>query len=269
MSFQKVLEITKACECYQDYLPKQDYIWNDNKTHLVAINYNNYSKILLHFIKVLEIKYINIGLCKKLVENKINTPEKLLNCEKSLLSGIIGDKLADKIYQSIHDTLDNTDTLKIIISLNIIGRNFGLIRLEQLVEYFGFQYFIDNIDNLDACRIKNIEGFSEKLATLAVLGLKRVNKYLDSTIKLKYYYDKSIIKYKSKLANDIKVTDNHSLKHLTVVFTGFRDKELENTIRKKGGKVSNTINKQTTHLVIFSDVKKNTNNKKIYTGIIR
>ena len=40
-----------------------------------------------------------------------------------------------------------------------------------------------------------------------------------------------------------------SLAHLTVVFTGMRDKDLETEIESRGGKISNSVSKKTSVVV--------------------
>ena len=66
---------------------------------------------------------------------------------------------------------------------------------------------------------------------------------------------RSINKHLEIENSEEKVSSKHS--NIKVVFTGIRDKTLENLIQSNGGSVTGSVSKNTTHLVV-KDVNENT-----------
>ena len=121
---------------------------------------------------------------------------------------------------------------------NKLGHGIGTERIKQvlnsypnlLTEYkkWGKREFIDKIIELD--------GWEEKTASLLV---NNFNKFIKLYNEILEYIVRSEIKQKKgKLMNK------------KIVFSGFRDKNLEKHIENEGGIVSNSVNKNTDYLVI-------------------
>ena len=93
-----------------------------------------------------------------------------------------------------------------------------------------------NIDDNLKNEILNIDGFSELTTNKILKGLKEFNTFVSNNNIKNITYDKSIIS--NKLSNK------------KIVFSGFRDKDLENKIIENGGKVMTSLTKNTNYLVI-------------------
>ena len=230
---------------------KGDFLFSgfgcDTKIDLIATEDNDIDKpkSLLYFVKTVAIKYINISICQHLVDAQIKYPEDLVAMDKETLISLpnMGEKSANKIYESIHTSLAKIDTLVLMISLNLLGRNIGLNRLQEVSNHLSFNYLVNNLANIDSRTLEEVDGFSSKLANQLADGLVKVNDYLNKSPKLNYYFQeakKRDIITNSNVPNTILSTKYN---HLNVVFTGFRDTELEEIIKNGGGNVTTTINK--------------------------
>lgn len=106
---------------------------------------------------------------------------------------------------------------------------------EKLLSKIDISYF--NTENIEEKKkdLLKIDGFSEIRMNNFVKGLNLFSFYLKS-LPIK-------IKQKEKII----ITDKY--KDLNIVFTGFRDEELEKQIKLGGGIISSGISKKVTHLV--------------------
>jgi NAD-dependent DNA ligase len=96
--------------------------------------------------------------------------------------------------------------------------------------------------NLQGCkRINEVKGFSDKTTKNIIDNLPWAIKFVE---KMKPFISIKILK---NISND--------LKGMIFVFSGFRDKKLEEEIIKRGGKVSTSVSSNTT-CVVASDINK-------------
>ena len=101
--------------------------------------------------------------------------------------------------------------------------------------------------------INNISGFDNKTTSKIIDNLPQFIKYYDKLLKIK---PNLINKNKTDLFDKINKTTNNKLKKYegqTIVFTGFRDKNIENELEKNGSKITNSVSKNT-DLVIADDI---------------
>jgi DNA ligase (NAD+) len=106
----------------------------------------------------------------------------------------------------------------------IINNNPNILQLK-----LSKQKFIDKIIEID--------GFDTKTATQFVENIDKFKQFLNINKKIKV----KIIKKTTK--------KNGNFKDKKIVFTGFRDKELEALIETEGGKLSTSVSSNTDYLV--------------------
>jgi len=249
----KIIKVLKPWEV--NCIPKVDCVWNTTNTDLIAKDISNKPQLLLYFIKTIGIKYINVSLCDHLVDAGIDTPELLCSVTKEMLSTLpnMGEKSVNKIYNSIHHYMAHVEPIKIIVAVNIIGRNMGINRLQLVVDTLGILKFVDNMEVLDKDTILTIPGFSDNLTTQLVNGMVKVKHYFTNNVTISSYFNKSVVKFQ----HSTPIIKSNSCQDINVVFTGFRDMTLETFITANGGKISNSISKNISHLVIKNgDVNK-------------
>ena len=230
-------------------MPDLEYEWNETETDIILIEEDESSnqeiiiKNIVYFFKKLNTKELDIGIITKLVENNINTLAKILDLEEEDYLELPGikEKMANKLYTNIQSAIKNVKLETLMAASNIFGMGLGEKKLKLVVENIPdiISQKISNNDLLDL--IIQIDGFSTKTGKQFVSNLSKFLNFLDNhpTITLA----KKDIKKKRKHSND-------NINGAKIVFTGFRDKELEETITELGGNISTSVSKNTNYLII-------------------
>ena len=118
---------------------------------------------------------------------------------------------------------------------NLFGHGLGEKKLKKI---------IDNIPDILNVKLPKeeliesiieIEGFDTKTSTQFVKNLEKFKKFIKENKNIKY---------------KIETKKGSKFEDLKIVFTGFRDKDLEKIINENGGDVTNTISSNTSYLII-------------------
>lgn len=228
-------------------MPSSKWTWDKNKVNIYIDNSDQDEEVnkarLKHFFTTLKIPNINVGIINKLVDSGYNTLNKLYNIDIENLLKVDGiqDKMANKIYNNIHQVLDNEiDLVSLMTASNAFGQGFGNKRLKPLILKY------PKWDSISLDEILTIEGYSKLMANKYLAGLPIFDKFLkdNSFLKIK------ITKKNELLSNVSSNVLNNKLSGKLFVLSGFRDSKLESEIETRGGKVSNTISSKTTALII-------------------
>tara|TARA_Y100000389_G_C17058397_1_gene316173 strand:+ start:56 stop:547 length:492 start_codon:yes stop_codon:yes gene_type:complete len=144
-----------------------------------------------------------------------------------------------------------------MVASNIFGRGLGEKNLTKIIE----KYSINSSFTVDD--IVAINGIGNIYAKQYVKALPKFKQFLvtnkldDVTNKLDDISNEPVVENKPEM-----VVENNYMKDMQVVFTGFRDKELEVCVNKKGGNIATSISKKVTHLVCKEINEKNSKQKK-------
>lgn len=263
-----ILQVVKHAK--EPKMPNYPYEWSNTNVDLKIIKNNNNEKVnneiiiknMVHFFKTLNIKYINEGLITKFVENKYNSIEKLLLADKNKLNKIegVGDKLINKIFDNINKQLLNTKLEIFMAASNKFGSGMGIKKLNAIIE---------NIPNIMTNDLTNeelynkiiiIKGFQDKTTKKFINNFNKFKKFyktINDIIDISYLTKPDIIKLKNKKG---------IFYGLEIVFTGFRNANLEQFILKNGGKINNSVTKKT-NLLIYLDKNSSKYNKAIKLNI--
>jgi NAD-dependent DNA ligase len=225
-------------------------------------------KVLVNFFKKIGTVGLNIGMLTKLYDSGYTNVKKILNIKISELREIptIKDKMSEKLYENIHESIGNINGLLLMAGSNSFGIGFGERKLKVIVDtYLDICYNRDYLkkNKIDLINmIKELPGFSDKTSTQFVDGLPYYYEFLHDIPK------KIVDTLKGASSSGISSTSTTDMifSQMNIVFTGVRDKELEKYIIEHGGNILNAINKSTTILItkdIDSSSVKIQNAKKI------
>ena len=92
-------------------------------------------------------------------------------------------KMADKVYTSIRDKIDNSSLPVIMAASNILGRGFGEKRIAPILEQFPDILTTDKSDEEKISLIKSIKGMEKKTAERFVANIP---KFMDFVKETKY-----------------------------------------------------------------------------------
>ena len=264
-------EILTSSESGKPKMPSLKYKWNETNVDIIAedLDEENMTKIiikkLLYFFESLDIKFMGEGMITKFVEAGYDDLWKILEADKDKLSKIdgLGKKSVDKIYESINEGIKNRHIYDLMAASQIFGRGIGAKKFKLIIDIYPNIIEIFNKEGYEHTLklINTINGFENKTSIKVVDNLKSFETWLNNLLKLK---KDALFKMNSNinsLENDAelkKYSDKiKDYSNKTVVFTGFRDKDVEIILEKLGTKITNSISKNT-DILIASNPDENT-----------
>jgi len=212
--------------------------WDETKVNLMCYNKGcsaRMKKRATFFIQKIGVKKVSDGIIKKLSEYGYDTINSILKMTIEDLMKIDGiqKKTAETIYNGIRDALNGISLPILMHASGFFGPELGSRKLALLEKEFGERLLTDLISPTD---IKNIKGFEEKSAMAFATGIIPFRKWFKN--------HKDIITLKKTV-----VPKGRKLIGMSFVFTGIRDKNLEENIQANGGEVKSSVNKDITILI--------------------
>ena len=234
----------------QPDLPNVEWKWNQTKIHGTVTHINDNPDVIfkriLNFFKVLEIEGLGPGIIKKFLESGYDSIDKIMKLTPTQIASIDGFQIKSgiNIVNNIKKVTGKPIKLnKLMASSNIFGNGLGEKKLKPLIDNYPNIINMHNSNKLLLDDIIKINGFSEKTANQFMSGLPLFINWMKIHSNLKI--DTPL----KKGSNNITVT-NKPLLGRVIVFTGFRDKNLEGIIEDKGGVISSQVSSKTDLLIV-------------------
>lgn len=235
-------------------MPDIEYKWNETKVDIYTDENKEIAciKLVSSFFASLKIKHVSEATVTKMYEHGLDTVLKIIQAKKSDFEKIegFGKRLAERTYDNIHEGLKNISLATLLGASGVFGMGLGTRKMESLLNGIPniLTIYKDIPEEELFQMINDIEGFSDKTTSKIVESLPWAEKFVEN---LKPYIS---------LKEDICCLDD--LKDMKVVFTGFRDKDLEEIIKNRGGKTVTSISKNTTVLVVADKYSKSSKTQK-------
>lgn len=188
-----------------------------------------------HFIKKMKVDGMGPGRVKNLVEAGIDSVKALLSASIEQLKEVdgIGSELASKIFFELRAKTQEVQ-LPALMAASCIFPNFGERRFEKIVDVLPNILEIATETHL-AEHIQLIGGFNQ----LAYEFVEKLPIFIEW---LKEHKTITVAAPKRPVST--------TLAGMTVVFSGFRDSNLQDQIKERGGKVTTSISGKTTLLIL-------------------
>jgi DNA ligase (NAD+) len=225
-------------------MPSFSYVWNESGVDIVATDSQSDMcvSVLTHFFKTIGVEYLGPEGVKKLFEHGYTSLESILDANVLDLSKIdgMGHTSAKKIYNNIHSSLQNIKIPILLSASGTLGSGVGSRKISLLLKSLPtiFNKHYEDISLVD--KICQIKGFNVKTAELIVKNLKLTRHFLKRIKKYATFYRPP--------KDEIVVTRSFDGKK--IVFSGIRDKHLEESIVSRGGEVTTSVSKNTSILVV-------------------
>lgn len=253
-----ILEIIKPADTNFGKFPDIKYIWNETKIDIIAIDLNKdnldklMTKKLTYFFSSMNIDFMGEGTVNKFVINGYDDIWKILSANKVQLYNIdgLGKKSIDKIYESINQKTSNCNLYDIMSASQIFGRGFGSKKFKLIIDIYPniLEIYKQTDKNHIIGLINNINGFDIKTSTKFVTHIDEFIEYLEKFLNIK----PNLLIKKNTIKNII--DDKLSkYKNKTIVFTGFRDKDIEKKLEEVGAIIKNTVSSNT-DILVTSDI---------------
>ena len=241
-------------------MPLVPYKWNDSQVDIVLENMDLddtvREKNITCFFKGIEVDGLGSGNVNRIIQAGFSSVEQIINMTVDDFLKVEGFQLtmATKIHHGIQSKLEAASLLTLMSSSNLFGRGFSEKKIEViLTEYPTIltsletkQERINKLLSVKGFALKTAEAFVDKIPDFLAF-LKRCaleHKLLGTSLP------PSSISSPSS-------SSSLSLSGKTFVLTGFRDKELEEKLKSKGGKIGSTVSKNT-WMVIVKDLEDST-----------
>jgi len=251
--------------------------WNETGVDLIlkAPDDNVLVEGIIYFFKTMETKYISTATVTKMVEAGYRTIPAILQmtaAELAELPGFAG-KSAANAFQSLSSVLNDVSEAQLMAASGKFGQGMGKRKMQAVLDVYPdfASWHVDwqapgGFTTPDANIIANprfkeliakivlIPGFQTKTASKVVYNLPAYQAFVTELSEVRE------IRWAEWGETPEVQTDAAEFDHPNnfwinqhVVFSGFRDSELEKEIVAGGGKVQTTVNQKTT-LVLVKDI---------------
>lgn len=269
-----ILEVTKPSTSGNPKMPDFEYEWNETRVDIIADKKDKNAtktitlKLLIHFFASMGIKYLGEGILAKFVDAGLDSVVKIISAKRKDFIDMegVGEKMIKKIYNEIARAFAEVDLATFMGASHKFGRSLGIRKMEEIVAVYP-QIMKNKWTKSEMVeKIKEIQGFADKTATMFADNFQEFKKFYDEIAKVVDLTRFDEIKVDSNDSDDSDDSNSDSDEKLQkkvkqskkpnklfdtekIVFTGFRDKELEKNIKANGGKVSTSVSSNTTILV--------------------
>lgn len=246
----KIISVVKGSN---PEMPTVKYHWNKNNVDIIIDNETDdkQKQKLLFELKSNNIKFFNQKAADKLVDNGIYDICSIIG-EEDLIIKLFGKVMGAKMIKSLKDNLMLSGIEELMVGSGIFGRGIGIKKLMLANKI--------DIRDWDEGRLIEIKGLGKENVKLLVDGKESFIKYysaLKNKCELNGIKIAELIKESGNenISEDNKDNINEcdnkqKLLNMKIVFTGFRNKELENEIIKNGGLIVNSVSGKTNILIV-------------------
>jgi NAD-dependent DNA ligase len=226
-----IVQVLETVDFVMPVVEGTDIDWNENGIELVTLTQTDDQKIRqnIAFFEILEADNVSEGIITQLWEAGYKTIEDILNVTQDQLEKVdrFGKRKAQIVYNSIKKSVTDVQLSKLQHATGIF-RGLGSKKL-LLLEHFTIKPTVQ--------QVMDIEGFAEISAKV----------FVDNYDNFLTFVENLPITIAQKVET-VKVDTD--LEGKSFVFTGLRRKDLEEKIESRGGKISGSVSKTTTYLVM-------------------
>lgn len=228
-------------------MPNVPYTWNGKDIFATEESDEQNISLLENFFRKADIPNMRIGNITKLYNAGYKTIGAMSRIKAKDIADVVGDKMADVLVTSL-TTIKDLPCKTLMDASNAFGRGFGEKRLELLLD--AFPNALSNIPTLE--EVIAVKGISDIIGKAFIEGLQTFKEWqVREDISCSTRTGKPPISpSSSKLAGEF------------IVFTGFRDAQLEKRLESLGASISDTVTKKTTIVVTKTKGETSTKTKK-------
>jgi len=252
----KVEKVVKPAKKVKMPSSSLKYKWNKTKKDFVLENPKANKTVLLKsmeaFFTKLDVDGLGRGNIKRIMNTGYDSVQKIINMSIQDFLKVEGfkEKMATKVYNSIHKRLDEVKLSTLMSASNIFGRGLGSKRIVLILNTYPDIVTSKISEDKKIEMISELDGFKQKTAEMFVPHIPTFLVFLKSIDLM----DKLKIKKKE-------INKSHVLYDKKIVITGFRNKELQNKIESVGGKLGSSISKNTFLVIVKDKSSKTTTGK--------
>lgn len=235
-------------------MPNVAYKWNDTHVDILLENALEDATVreknITGFFRGIQVEGLSSGNITRIINAGFDSVPKILKMSEDDFLKVPGfkGKLANKIYTTIHNKLEQSSLIDLMSASNLFGRGFSSKKLELIMQELPDILISSETQYQKINAVANIKGMAIKTAEAFVDHIDDFVNFLKE------------IDYEDKLYDSPKSKDfvnNHPLTGKTIVLTGTRDKIVIDLIKKFGANQGSSVSKNT-HLVIAKNIDEDT-----------
>ena len=237
-------------------MPDIDYVWNDTHVDIMLKSKdddeNVIEKNIMQFFS--DVDGLGPGNMKKIIKAGNNTVPKILAMSKEDYLKVSGfkEKLATKIHKNIQNKVSELSLPELMSSSNVFGRGFGDKKIVLVLNKYPDILLSKESEEEKISKLSDIKGLAKKTSELFVTNIP---KFID-------FMKDAKLEYKLSSYNPVKsIKTDHILSEKEIVFTGIRDKKLEQEITNHGALIGSKIKKDT-FVLVTNDMESTTTKMK-------
>lgn len=237
-----IVEVVKPSS--EPEMPEIPYKWNETGVDIYTDEYGDEMcvKLIAGFFAKIGVKHVGEKNVKKIFDSGFDSLLKIISMTNEDLMEVpgFGTRLAERTYNNIHNGLTNLSLPLVLGSSGVFGFGLGSKKITTLIDNIpDILEIYKSISKSDLLqRVLLIDGFSDKSAQKIVDNVDWADKFITA------------MKHFATFKENIIVSDN--MKGMKVVFTGFRDKKLEEDVVSRGGKIITSVSNNTSVLIVSS-----------------
>ena len=240
-------------------MPSVPYKWNN--THIDVLLEDSEmendetvrEKNITGFFRGIGVEGLSSGNIVRIIHAGYDTVPKILGMKIEDFLKVEGFKIkmATKIYEGILEKVDAASIVQIASASNIFGRGFSEKKIEMILDGVPDILISKDSNNQKIEKLKLIKGMAVKTAEAFVAKIKDFVDFLKVC-----GLDKKLIQFKQEKSeinnsnNNSNINNSHPLFNKTIVITGFRDKDLQEFLKKVGANLGTSVSKNTLMVVV-------------------
>jgi NAD-dependent DNA ligase len=225
-------------------MPNIPYTWNSTHIDIMIDNFDTnetlIEKRITNFFTTLEVESLSSGNVKRIMKSGYNTIPKILRMTKQDFGKVEGfkEKMAEKVYTSIRDKVNNATLVQIMVASNMLGRGLGERKLAPIMNTFPDILTSSESKQSKVSKLQTINGIGKENATSFVANMDAFIKFLKDT-QLEYKLREKVSSPSPKKS----VNTSHPLYNQQVVMTKVRDAEIIAALKNNGGELVDNVKK--------------------------
>ena len=223
-------------------MPSVPYKWNDTHVDILLENALQDATVreknITGFFRGIEVEGLSSGNITRIIEAGYDTVPKILKMSELDFLKVDGfkSKLANKIYNAIHEKIEKASLVTIMSATNLFGRGFSSKKLELIMQELPDILISSETAQQKVAAVANIKGMAVKTSEAFVDHIDEFVSFLTEIGLEEKLYEKP--------TTSIAVS-GHPLSGKSVVLTGTRDKAVIDLLKSIGANQGTSVSKNT------------------------
>lgn len=245
-------------------MPSIPYIWNDTNVDIMVENVEQDMAVLAKrvetFFTGLKIQGLSSGNLKKIHNIGFVTIGDIMAMKPTDFKKAGFVNTYDKMYDNIHNSVDNASLVDIMALSTRFGRGLGKKKIQLIIDSYPNIIHTRETNDVKIKKLEKINGIGKENAKSFVNNINSFKQFVQNNrldkVLLSTYPD-NINKTGSR---DTDIDTTHVFYDKNIVMTKIRDEQVANKIKDHGGYIVDNVNKKVWLVIVKS---KNDNSNKI------